>query len=82
MKTKLVLAGKSKTEIVQATASALDKKELPALEPGAMCYMMSKQQYLSDRRHELASASDVFCSGRRGEKLGSQSAGLAGYGGR
>jgi len=49
MKTKLVLAGKSKTEIVQATASALDRKELPALEPGAMCYMMSKQQYLGDR---------------------------------
>jgi hypothetical protein len=48
MKTKLVLAGKSKTEIVQATASALDKKELPTLEPGAMCYMMSKQQYLND----------------------------------
>jgi hypothetical protein len=49
MKTKLVLAGKSKTEIVQAVASALDKKELPALEPGAMCYMLSKQQYLNDR---------------------------------
>ncbi|MGA2482584.1 MAG: hypothetical protein ABSF92_05655 [Candidatus Acidiferrales bacterium] len=49
MKTKLVVAGKSKTEIVEATASALDKKELPGLEPGAMCYMMSKQQYLSDR---------------------------------
>ena len=48
MKTKLVLAGKSKTEIVQATASALDKKELPALETGAMCYMLSKQQYLND----------------------------------
>jgi hypothetical protein len=48
MKTKLVLAGKSKAEIVQATASALDKKELPPLEPGAMCYMMSKHQYLSD----------------------------------
>jgi hypothetical protein len=47
-KTKLVLAGKSKTEIVQAIASALDKKELPALKPGAMCYMMSKQQYLGD----------------------------------
>ncbi len=25
------------------------KEELPALEPGAMCYMMSKQQYLNDR---------------------------------
>jgi hypothetical protein len=49
MKTKLVLAGKSKTEIVQATSSALDKKELPALEPGAMCYMMSSRQYLNDR---------------------------------
>jgi len=49
MKTKLVLAGKSKTEIVAATASALDKKELPTLQPGAMCYMTSKQQYLNDR---------------------------------
>jgi hypothetical protein len=49
MKTKLALAGKSKTEILNATASALDRKELPPLEPGAMAYMMSKQQYLSDR---------------------------------
>jgi hypothetical protein len=49
MKTKLVLAGKSKTEIVAATAAALDKGELPALEPGSMCYMLSKQQYLNDR---------------------------------
>ncbi|MGB7847077.1 MAG: hypothetical protein WBL63_15785 [Candidatus Acidiferrum sp.] len=49
MKTKLVLAGKSKEEIVVATASAFIKKELPALEPGAMCYMMSKHQYLNDQ---------------------------------
>ncbi len=49
MKTELVLAGKSKTDILQAVASALDTKKLPALEPGAMCYMMSKQQYLGDR---------------------------------
>ena len=49
MKTKLVLAGKSKAEIGQAIATALDKKEVPALEPGAMAYMMSKQQYLNDR---------------------------------
>jgi hypothetical protein len=48
LKTKLVLAGKSKTEIAQAVKAGLDKKELPALEPDAMCYMMSKQQYLSD----------------------------------
>jgi len=49
MKTKLVLADKSNAEIAQATASALDNRELPALETGAMCYMMSKQQYLGDR---------------------------------
>ena len=48
MKTKLVLAGKIEGGDLAATASALDKKELPALEPGAMCYMMSKQQYLND----------------------------------
>jgi hypothetical protein len=49
MKTKLVVAGKSKAEILKATASALDTKELPALEPGAMSYMLSKQQYLNDQ---------------------------------
>jgi hypothetical protein len=48
MKTRLVLAGKSKAEIHAATALALDSKQLPALEPGAMAYMMSKQQYLND----------------------------------
>ena len=48
MKTRLVLAGKSKPEIAQAISAALDKKELPALEPGAMAYMLSKQQYLND----------------------------------
>lgn len=49
MKTRLVLAGKSKSEIAQAIATALDTRKLPALEPGAMAYMMSKQQYLNDR---------------------------------
>jgi hypothetical protein len=49
MKTKLVVAGKSKAEILKATASAFETKELPALEPGAMSYMLSKQQYLNDQ---------------------------------
>lgn len=48
LKTKLALAGKSKMEIVQTAQSALDKKELPAIEPASMAYMMSKQQYLGD----------------------------------
>jgi len=48
-KTELVLAGRSKTEMFDAIKAAVDKKELPALESGAMCYMLSKQGYLSDR---------------------------------
>jgi hypothetical protein len=51
MKTQLVLAGKSKAEIAQAIAAALDGGELPALAPGGMCYMMSKEQYLNDQGH-------------------------------
>jgi hypothetical protein len=47
-RTKLVLAGKSKAQILAAVTSALDTKELPALAPGAMVYMMAKQQYLGD----------------------------------
>ena len=49
MKTKLVMAGKSTPEIAHAITAALDKNDLPALEPGAMAYMMSKQQYLNDQ---------------------------------
>lgn len=63
MKTQLVLEGKSKAEIVAATDSALDKKELPALEPGAMCYMMSKQQYLNDQGRSWHPHVMVFVSG-------------------
>jgi len=43
--TELALAGLSKSQIFERIKSAFDKKELPLPEPGAMCYMMSKQQY-------------------------------------
>jgi hypothetical protein len=47
-KTDLVLAGRSKDQMVETISAAINKKELPAMEPGAMCYMMSKQGYLND----------------------------------
>ena len=47
-KTELVLAGRSKEQMAEAMKAAFDKKELPTLGPGAMCYMLSKQGYLSD----------------------------------
>ncbi len=43
-----VAAGKSRTEIGAAISAALDKRELPSLETGAICYMLSKGGYLSD----------------------------------
>jgi hypothetical protein len=48
-KTDLILAGRTKAEMMAAVVAGIDKKELPAMEPGAMCYMLSKQGYLSDR---------------------------------
>jgi hypothetical protein len=70
MKTKLVVAGKSKTEILETTASALDKKELPVLEPGAMCYMMSKQQYLSEHGKNWHPHLMFFVSGEAAKSWG------------
>jgi hypothetical protein len=46
-RTDLVLAGLSKAQIIDGIKT-FDKKELPALEPGAMTYMMSSQGYLAD----------------------------------
>jgi hypothetical protein len=47
-RTELALAGRSRTEIRESITSAFEKKQLPSLEPGAMCYMMSKDGYLND----------------------------------
>jgi hypothetical protein len=48
-KTDLILAGSTKAQMMEAIVAGIAKKELPATEPGAMCYMLSKQGYLSDR---------------------------------
>ncbi|HUK30240.1 MAG TPA: hypothetical protein VLV89_03940, partial [Candidatus Acidoferrum sp.] len=42
------LAGASKDQMAARLKAMTEKKELPALEPGAMTYMMSKQAYLTD----------------------------------
>src|SRR5215471_18407191 len=54
-RTEMVLAGKTKAEIIDGNKAAFEKGELPALEPGAMSYMMSKEAYLTDDGgHNLA----------------------------
>jgi hypothetical protein len=47
-RTEMILAGLSKTQIMDRLKQAVARKEIPALEPGAMCYMMSRQQNLGD----------------------------------
>src|SRR6202051_2071375 len=47
-RTELLLAGHSKSEVIAAIKAAIDKKELPALQPGTVRYMMLKDSYLTD----------------------------------
>ncbi len=76
-RTELVLAGRSRSQIFADIGTALDRKELPALEPGAMCYMLSKQGYLSDRDGHWPTP-DVLHSTDGARKLGRRLAGFAG----
>ena len=69
-KTELVLAGKSKAQIRAATTSALENKVLPVPAPGAMCYMMAKQQYLSDDDKSWHPHLMFFVSGDAGKSWG------------
>jgi hypothetical protein len=53
-RTEMVLGGQSKAQIMEGIAT-FAKKELPALEPGAFTYMLSKEAYLTDRGdHNMA----------------------------
>jgi hypothetical protein len=49
IRTKLALAGESKAEMKEGMKAAIAKGELPALEPGAMAYMLSKQGFLNSK---------------------------------
>lgn len=54
-RTKMVLAGLSKSQMIDSVKAALEKKELPLPEPGSICFMLSKQAYLTDSgTHNLA----------------------------
>lgn len=48
MKTRLFLSGNSKSAVLSAVKAAYAARTLPALEPGAMSYMMGRGSYLTD----------------------------------
>jgi hypothetical protein len=47
-RTEMVLAGLSKAQMIDSIKDGFDNKKLPAPEPGAMSYMMSRAGYLND----------------------------------
>jgi len=48
LRSRMVMAGRTKADIVSALKAAFENKQLPELESGAMDYMMSKSSYLTD----------------------------------
>lgn len=46
--TELGLAGRNLDQVNKSIAEAIAKKELPAMEPGSMCYMTGKEGYGGD----------------------------------
>jgi hypothetical protein len=48
-RTKLVLAGLTKQQILDRVTAEVANKELPMPEPGAMSYMLSKEGYINDK---------------------------------
>ncbi|MGA7155911.1 MAG: hypothetical protein WBY53_03645 [Acidobacteriaceae bacterium] len=75
MKTKLVLKGEAKAQIQWALSLGFMTKELPVLEPGAMCYMMSKEQYLGERDKSWHPHLMFFVAGDVGKSWGANVAG-------
>jgi hypothetical protein len=48
LRSRMVMAGRSKAEILSGIKSAFENRQLPDIESGAMVYMMSKSAYLTD----------------------------------
>jgi hypothetical protein len=48
MRTRWVLSGATREQVIERAKAAVASKQIVAPEPGAMCYMMSKNGYLSD----------------------------------
>lgn len=49
LRSRMVMAGRSRADVLSAVKAAYANGQLPALESGAMCYMMSKSAYLTDQ---------------------------------
>jgi hypothetical protein len=74
-RTELVLAGLSKEQIMEKLKVAMGRKELPALEGGAMSYMMGKGAYLTDRGDHNLCHLMIYAPLTKGDSWGADVAG-------
>jgi len=75
LRSRMVMAGRSKAEIISALEVAFEKKQLPSLESGAMDYMMSKSSYLTDQGGHNLPHLMFFTAGTDAKNWGSGAAG-------
>lgn len=75
LRARMVMAGRSKAEIVSALKAAFEKEQLPSLESGAMDYMMSKSSYLTDEGAHNAPHLMFYTRVENAEDWGSGAAG-------
>ena len=75
LRSRMVLAGRSRDEILAALRAGFEKGELPKLEAGAMDYMMAKSAYLTDQGEHNAPHLMFFTAGMDAGDWGSDLAG-------
>ncbi len=75
LRARLVMAGRSKAEILSAVKAAYENKQLPDLESGAMDYMMSKSAYLTDQGDHTLPHIMFYTHVKDGKDWGSGAAG-------
>lgn len=75
LRARMVMAGRSKAEIVSALKTAYEKQQLPNLESGAMDYMMSKSAYLTDEGEHNGPHLMFYAPVKDGKDWGSGAAG-------
>lgn len=81
LRTAMTLAGRSDAQILDRIKAALRSGEIPALQPGAMSYMMSKSSYLSETgEHDMAHVM-FFVPFKDGSSWGANAAGSPVFGG-
>jgi hypothetical protein len=75
LRSRMVMAGRSKAEILSAIKAAFENRQLPDLESGAMCYMMSKSAYLTDEGNHNVPHLMFYTLVKDGKDWGSGAAG-------